>query len=327
MKEYDVFNGDADGLCALIQWRLAKPAATELVTGIKRDINLMQKLPATEANKINVFDISLDKNRAELNQQLDLGGHVIYFDHHFAGEIPESDLLNTYIDTKPDTCTSLIVNQYLKNAFPAWAVVGAYGDNMFAQADFLADQLDLTEGDREKLKSLGICLNYNGYGSSLEDLHFTPSFLFNELKAFKTPFEFIEKKTDLFNALEKAYEEDMTSAKQVSLEIENDDVALLVFPGEVWARRVSGVYANDLANDFPNRAHAILTEKVDTYLVSVRAPLNRREGADDLCRQFPSGGGRKAAAGINDLPKEDLDKFTEAFKQQFAICNRGKSAV
>jgi len=327
MKEYDVFNGDADGLCALIQWRLAKPADTELVTGIKRDINLMQKLPASEANKINVFDISLDKNREALNQQLDLGGQVIYFDHHFAGEIPESDLLNTHIDTKPDTCTSLIVNQYLKNAFPAWAIVGAYGDNMFVQAENLADQLGLSQHERAQLKSLGICLNYNGYGLSLDDLHFTPSFLFNELNAFKTPFEFIQHKPELFTSLEKAYSEDMAKAKEVSISFVNDDVAMLIFPGDVWARRVSGVYANDLANDFPNRAHAILTEKVDAYLVSVRAPLNRREGADDLCRQFPSGGGRKAAAGINDLPKEDLDKFTEAFKQQFAICNRDKSAV
>jgi len=29
---YDVFNGDADGLCASHQLRLAKPAETELVT-------------------------------------------------------------------------------------------------------------------------------------------------------------------------------------------------------------------------------------------------------------------------------------------------------
>ena len=57
MKEYDVFNGDADGLCALIQWRLVKPRESELVTGIKRDINLMTKLPNEEVKQINVFDV------------------------------------------------------------------------------------------------------------------------------------------------------------------------------------------------------------------------------------------------------------------------------
>jgi hypothetical protein len=281
----------------------------------------MKQLPSIEASRINVFDVSLDKNRDALSQQLALGSQVLYFDHHFAGEIPESDLLETQIDTRPDTCTSLIVNQYLKNVFPEWAIVGAYGDNMFVQAENLADQLALTQDERAQLKSLGTCLNYNGYGLSLDDLHFTPSFLFNELKSFKTPFEFIKKKADLFTSLEKAYEEDMALAKQVPVEFVNEDVALLVFPGDIWARRVSGVYANDLANDFPDRAHAILTEKGNSYLVSVRAPLNRREGADDLCRQFPSGGGRKAAAGINDLPKVDLDKFIAAFSQQFAVCH------
>ena len=33
MKFYDVFNGDADGLCALHQLRLAEPRDAVLVTG------------------------------------------------------------------------------------------------------------------------------------------------------------------------------------------------------------------------------------------------------------------------------------------------------
>ena len=32
----DVFNGDADGICALIQLRLVSPMAAHLVTGVKR---------------------------------------------------------------------------------------------------------------------------------------------------------------------------------------------------------------------------------------------------------------------------------------------------
>jgi len=65
------------------------------------------------------------------------------------------------------------------------------------------------------------------------------------------------------------------------------------------------VYSNQLARDNPDRAHALLSTLEDgAYLVSVRAPLSNREGADDLCRQFPTGGGRKAAAGINHLPAD-----------------------
>jgi hypothetical protein len=99
----------------------------------------------------------------------------------------------------------------------------------------------------------------------------------------------------------------------------NDKVAAFIFPDEPWARRVSGVYSNDLVNLFPARAHAVLTAKRSgTYLISVRAPLHNRVGAADLCRQFPTGGGRAAAAGINDLPAALLDEFLVKFQQQFS---------
>src|SRR5690554_7100484 len=81
-------------------------------------------------------------------------------------------------------------------------------------------------------------------------------------------------------------------------------------PDQAWARRVSGVLGNELANRNPDKACAIVTEKAaGAYLVSIRAPLNNRTGADDVARQFPTGGGRKAAAGINDLPAEQRDAF------------------
>jgi len=63
----------------------------------------------------------------------------------------------------------------------------------------------------------------------------------------------------------------------------------------------------------------VVTERADgTYLVSVRAPLANKTGADELCRRFPTGGGRKAAAGINALPGDQLDAFVAAFEEQYA---------
>ena len=53
------------------------------------------------------------------------------------------------------------------------------------------------------------------------------------------------------------------------------------------------------------------------FVVSVRAPLNNKSGADELCRKFESGGGRKAAAGINHLPNVDYQKFMAAFLASF----------
>lgn len=49
MTHYDIFNGDADGLCALVQLRLQHPAETSLVTGVKRDIQLLDRVTLARA--------------------------------------------------------------------------------------------------------------------------------------------------------------------------------------------------------------------------------------------------------------------------------------
>ncbi|NJR43724.1 MAG: hypothetical protein HC767_14795, partial [Akkermansiaceae bacterium] len=58
------------------------------------------------------------------------GADVFYVDHHFAGDIPHNKNLKTLINTTPDVCTSLLVNQYLHGAFLEWAIVGTFGDNL-----------------------------------------------------------------------------------------------------------------------------------------------------------------------------------------------------
>ena len=65
MGYVDVFNGDADGICALQQLRLAEPIQSVLVTGVKRDINLLQDVQAGKGDEVTVLDISLDKNRMD----------------------------------------------------------------------------------------------------------------------------------------------------------------------------------------------------------------------------------------------------------------------
>jgi hypothetical protein len=66
-------------------------------------------------------------------------------------------------------------------------------------------------------------------------------------------------------------------------------------------------------------AHALLVDNGDaTFMVSVRAPLARRTGADSLCRAFPTGGGRAAAAGINALPAGQVEDFFQKFIEVFA---------
>ncbi len=316
MAIFDLFNGDADGICALTQLRNAEPADSTLVTGVKRDIQLMDKIDAQAGDKITVLDISLDKNRKGLLKALQAGAEVFYVDHHFAGDIPHSDQLTTLINPAADVCTSLLMNHHLKGRFVEWAITGTFGDNLKNSARALAKPLNLSEQQLTSLENLGIYINYNGYGSSLQDLHFTPEALFRLVSPYASPFSFINESRDSFEKLENGYQSDMACAASIQPEFASDAVAAYILPNEAWARRVSGVYSNDLANSSPARAHAVLTLKENgNYLVSVRAPLDNKTGADELCRSFSTGGGRAAAAGINDLPAEQLNGFIDQFSQ------------
>ena len=318
MAHIDIFNGDADGICALTQLRNAEPLESTLITGVKRDIGLVSKAEVAAGDRITALDISFDKNRDGVLKALEAGAEVFYVDHHFAGEIPENDKLTTIIDTDPNVCTSLLVNGYLKGKHLEWAVTGTFGDNLKASARTIAAPLGLSDEQLALLENLGIYMNYNGYGASLEDLHFAPAELFELVRPYQTPFAFIEDARETFEKLESGYRQDMAAAAAVKGTRESEKTAVFILPNEAWARRVSGVYSNDLANAFPGRAHAVLTERADgTYLVSVRAPLDNKRGADELCRQFPTGGGRAAAAGINALPADQLEAFIDSLAASY----------
>lgn len=315
---FDVFNGDADGICALIQLRLARPVESILITGIKRDVTLLAKVSVKPGDEVVVLDISLDKNRTDLTRILNQGAQVFYVDHHMPGDIPNHPALTTLIDTDPDTCTSLLIDQHLQGRYRAWAVTAAFGDNLESKAAQVADTLSLSSTQVDQLKQLGICINYNGYGSSIEDLHFAPDALYREMAPFASPFDFISGNPAVFQKLLNGYVDDLNQAEHITPEYHSDAVAVYILPNQSWARRIIGAWANDLANKEPNRAHAILSpNKTGGYSVSVRAPLSNKTGADELCASFPSGGGRKAAAGINHLPEESLSDFIERFETKY----------
>ncbi len=317
MTDYDLFNGDADGLCALQQLRLAEPRTSRLITSVKRDIDLLRQVTPAPGDRLTVLDISLDRNRADLDRVLAAGARVRWFDHHYAGEIPTHAHLDARIDTSPDRGTSLLVNTELSGAYLNWALTGTFGDNFDATAWRLARAAGLPEPDTHALRELGILLNYNGYGARVEDLHIAPEALFQRLHPFRDPLEFIAA-DEAFAQLRAGYADDMAQAKALKPEFATPSHSVLILPSAPWARRVSGVYANALAQQAPERAHALLTAlDQGGYLVSVRAPLSRPDGADALCRQFATGGGRKAAAGINALPGSDYDRFVTAFRASF----------
>ena len=112
MACFDVFNGDADGICALHQLRLAQPLDSVLITGVKREIDLLRQVNAVAGDSVTVLDISLHQNREELIRLLDQGVSVRYFDHHFAGDALRHPLFQPHLDTAPEVCTSLLVDRF-----------------------------------------------------------------------------------------------------------------------------------------------------------------------------------------------------------------------
>ena len=92
---------------------------------------------------------------------------------------------------------------------------------------------------------------------------------------FSDPLELIASQPPAWQKLRDGYEADMASGLEAPALAENECSLVVKLPDEPWARRVSGVLGNELA------------------------------------RQFPTGGGRKAAAGINALPADQLEEFLE----------------
>ena len=212
--QFDVFNGDADGICSLLQLRLENPIKSQLVTGIKRDIALLERVAAEAGDHVTVLDLSMVKNRDALDRLLAAGVSVDYVDHHAAGEIPDHANLTTTISEAPEVCTALLVNGRLRGAQVAWAITGAFGDNLDEPASQVAKKAGLSERDTAQLRELGICLNYNGYGPSLEDLHFHPADLYGALYEARSPAAFVA--SDAFRKLQDGYREDVAASEALA---------------------------------------------------------------------------------------------------------------
>ncbi|MFO1323643.1 MAG: acetyltransferase [Burkholderiales bacterium] len=326
MTHFDVFNGDADGICALLQLRLDAPVDAVLVTGAKRDIALLARVAAQPGDAVTVLDVSLAANRDALVRLLNLGATVRYFDHHYAGEPPVHPGFDAHLDPSPSVCTGILVDRYLDGRQRLWAIVAAYGDNLNAAGDELAATLGLTPAQRAALRDLGDDLTYNATGDGDADAVVPPADLYRKLRAQRDPFRFIAK-DPAYAAIDGARRRDIELARQTKAAHRSRGAAVHILPDAPWARRVRGIFGNELANAEPAIAHAVLTpDGAGRYIVSVRAPRAGPRGADALCRRF-AGGGRQAAAGIEALPQARLPEFLQELERTYpAVSTSGAVA-
>ncbi|MDT3680252.1 MAG: hypothetical protein ROZ64_15615 [Burkholderiaceae bacterium] len=309
---FDVCNGDADGLCALVQWRLHEPAPSTLVTGLKREIALLERVDAGNGDEVLVLDLSMQRNHQALLRLLERGARVRYFDHHAVSDIPRHPRLDAHIDMSAGVCTSGIVDRHLGGVFRAWAAVGAYGDNLQALGERLAGEAGIDAAGCERLRLLGEAINYNAYGEHESDVRIAPAALYPLLVRHREPLAFFDEEP-IAAELVALRATDLACALDVPAYWSGTTGSIHVLPDAAWSRRVIGSAANAWAVAAPSRAHAVLRRRADGSLVaSVRAPLDSPSGAGDLCARF-GGSGREGAGGIDRLPVEDLDRFVHAF--------------
>jgi len=308
MRRFDVCNGDADGLCAVLQWRLAHPAPATLITGLKRELELLRRVPAEAGDEVLVCDLSMQRNRSALLRLLQAGVRVRYVDHHKVDQVPQHASLQACIDFDPRVCTSLLIDRMLQGRFRAWALVGAYGDNLTRVADALAADMGLDPDQRQQLRLLGEGINYNAYGDEAGDQHIAPQQLYARLARHAQPLELM-RADDIGHELDALRRADLQQALAQKIHAVGPHARWVRLPDEPWSRRVIGGLANDLASSAPQQAHAVLkADRHGGYVVSIRAPQSMPSGADEFCRRF-GGGGRAGAAGIDHLPAADLGRF------------------
>jgi hypothetical protein len=312
-----VFNGDADGLIGQHILGLEEGAPDLRLTGPKRDIELLRKLPPLRGGRISAMDISLRRNLEALKVLLaNSHAHVTWYDHHDPGEPFSHPDLVLHINQAPETCTAVIVNAAHGHRQPLWAAMAAFGDNLPATASALASTGGASAHEAVLLRRVGVLLNYNAYGEKGDDMLFDPADLAARMAPFRNALDFCWEES-ILGPLAAQFESDRDRFQALLPLASAPGASAYLVPDEPFARRYGATWANERVLENPGEALAVIHPAEDgTYKISIRAPRDAGasvRSASDLAKEFPTGGGRKLAAGIDALPADQLQRFTDRF--------------
>ena len=238
MTNYDVFNGDTDGIFAWHQLRLTHPRDAEIITGVKRDVNLASKVNTEDGDLVTIMDVSHAKNRKDVQRILDSGAIIEYFDHHDPKELIEHPNITYHINTEPNISTGLIVNSHVNGQNRLWSIATAFGDNHLDLAMNMAKSESLSDEQVLILKQIGLVVNYNSYGQTIEDLFYSPEEIAEAARACGSDiFKFLEQ-GDIFSTLLENFNADMSSAVcQEPFSISENGV-IYTLPNEARTHRI-----------------------------------------------------------------------------------------
>lgn len=316
-----LFNGDADGLIGQHLLYLSGLRPSLRITGMKRDLALLRRLPESFRGDVHVLDIGFKANAKDAEAFLARrAGSLTWYDHHESGPLLESPEFKAHIHPTRGQCTGLIVNAVLGHRYDLWAAAAAFGDNQVSSAQAVLARHALDEADTLALRQLGEWLNYNAYGEAGDALH-TPLSVAQKLEAFDDP-RTCFRDSGLFEGLAEQLAEDEAHASVLKPWRQQGNARVYLVPDAPWARRYGATWMNRLVQKHPDQAFAIFQERSDgNLLASLRAPQSgpfASWSAATFAERYPTGGGRVQAAGINALPAEALQACAESFLQSFA---------
>ena len=253
-----VFNGDADGLISQHLMGLSGISPSLRITGLKREIVLLERIPPLKTANIYVFDISLESNRSGLLRLLENPEiRITWFDHHESGNLPVSPRLKTHIFNTRGTCSALIVHGEVPGSDRRWAAMAAFGDNVPEAAEALLRPKRISESETALLREAGELLNYNAYGETEEDVLFQPIKIAELLSPFRDPLAFIHE-SGIFKPLRNQFREDEREVQNLLPHEEKGLARIYHLPAKPWARRLGASYVNRMARENPKMAVAIL---------------------------------------------------------------------
>jgi hypothetical protein len=308
----DVCNGDADGLCSILQWRLHEPKESTILALLDAESSLVGRVHTRPGDEFLICDIPIEPNRSTLLQLLKAGARVQYFNHHVTDDIPYHPGLRATIDFCKDASTSLTVDRLLGGKYREWAVVGAYGKRSTHAADALAVDMGMTSDTKTRLRELGKLISYNACATHEKNACIAPSKLYESLSRYRDPMEFLRSES-LASELDAVRRDDLAKASVLPPYWQDANACVYVLPDTPWAHRVACGLDEELAANDPTRAYAFLCNNgTGGFNVKVRAA--RSEWPLQHSSQAPQAGcERPRSWAIDHLPDGELSHFIRAF--------------
>lgn len=300
-RAFDVCAGNADALCAVLQWRLHEPKVTHMVSGPLCVTDSLGSFHALPDDDLLVCNVPLEVRQASGLHAQARKARVQYLDCRGRTTGHVQSQLQGPSSSAAMVCTSLLVNHLLGGKYGGWALVGAYGSTVTMGADTQAMRLGCSDSEREYLRRLGESISYNAEVLHPRHIYLEPANLYARLARYEDPLDFLQAEA-LADDLDGVRQSDLQKALAWRPYWKDAHASVYVLPDVDWASRVARQLKLRLASLDPDRAIAVLSPaEAGGFRVAVQPGIKVRKSA--TAKKWL----------IEHLPQNEVDNFVGAF--------------